>query len=83
MSFKNIIVNIIEKFFVCITVCIVLTVIVSGKIAVEQSGREMINGTKYVSVALENNEKTIELHKGEKVYTVDKSVFEKLLKIKK
>ena len=83
MKSKNIIKNVLEKFLLAVTVCTVAFIIMGGKIAVEQSGKQMIDGTNYVSVMLENNEKTIDLRANDNVLSFDKSVIEFLTAVKK
>ena len=83
MKTTNIIKNVLEKFLLSLTVLAVAFIIVSGKIAVEQSGKQIIDGTGYVSVMLENNEKTIDLRTNNNVLSFDKSVIDLFKAVKK
>lgn len=76
MNAKTIVAKQFDRFLICITVCAVFSIIVTGKVAVEQSGKQMIDGAQYASVELHNNEKTIDIRAGEQVFSFDKAVFE-------
>ncbi len=78
MKTKEILLDLFEKFIFAVTVCTVVIIIVSGKITVEQSAKEIINGAKYTSVKLQNSEKAVELNLGEEKFSFDKSFIEKL-----
>lgn len=83
MKSKNIIKKVLEKFLLALTLCTVVFVIVSGKIAVEQRGKQIIDAANYASVMLENNEKTIDLYANDNVFSFDKSAIEFLRAVKK
>lgn len=78
---KKIISKVLEKFLICITICIVFSIIVTGKIAVEESGRQMIDGIEYASAVLENNKSSIDFYAGEKLFSFDKGLVEMIAKV--
>lgn len=75
--------RIFEQFFACVTAVSALTIVIAGKVTVEQKGKQMIDAAQYAMVSVENRSDRIELKAGDYVYYLDKSVIKKAVRLKK
>lgn len=75
--------RLLDKFCIAVTVVVAVTMILCGKITTEERGENMLQGTQYKSVMLENRDDTISLHVDEGEVVFSKQAISDLLAYKR